>query len=135
MHLTRFDDEHCLRGLSFFDDQLAFFLLQWRQPARDSQQELYYEGNSDGALRQRVWSIAAELAYDQFIPQERHALIDDHVPFAQRGVPAIDIIDFDYPYWHTVEDTCDKVGAESLESVGRVLEALLIDVEWEGGAS
>jgi glutaminyl-peptide cyclotransferase len=91
----------------------------------DSQQELYYERNSDGPLRQSVWRIASELGYEQFIAQERHALIDDHLPFRQRGVPAIDIIDFDYPWWHTVEDTCDKISAGSLERVGRVLEELV----------
>jgi Zn-dependent M28 family amino/carboxypeptidase len=48
--------------------------------------------------------------------------MDDHVPFLRRGIPAVDIIDFDYPYWHTTRDTPDKVSAESLERVGRVLE-------------
>lgn len=91
----------------------------------DSDQQLYYEGNSDVELREKLWAIAAELEYDQFIPQVRHTMIDDHLPFAQRGVPAVDIIDFDYPYWHTVEDTCDKVSADSLERVGRVLEKFL----------
>jgi hypothetical protein len=49
-------------------------------------------------------------------------MIDDHLPFAQRGITAVDIIDFDYPYWHTVEDTADKASAESLHRVGRTLE-------------
>ena len=52
-------------------------------------------------------------------------MIDDHVPFLQRGIPAVDIIDFDYPYWHTVDDTLDKVSAEKLEEVGRVLQVWL----------
>jgi Zn-dependent M28 family amino/carboxypeptidase len=52
-------------------------------------------------------------------------MLDDHVPFRERGIPAIDIIDFDYPYWHTTQDTADKVSAESLERVGRTLEAFL----------
>ncbi len=97
----------------------------------DVQQELYYEGHSDIALRERLWGIAAELGYDEFISQERHSLIDDHLPFAQRGIPAVDIIDFDYPYWHTIEDTCDKISPESLERVGRVLEELLTRGAWD----
>jgi glutaminyl-peptide cyclotransferase len=91
----------------------------------DSQQELYYEGNSDAVLRRKVWGIASQLGYEQFIPHRRHTITDDHLPFARRGIPAVDIIDFDYPYWHTIEDTCDKIGPGSLERVGRVLEELL----------
>jgi len=52
-------------------------------------------------------------------------MIDDHTPFLERGIPAVDIIDFDYPYWHTTADTLDKVSAESLVRVGRVLETFL----------
>jgi Zn-dependent M28 family amino/carboxypeptidase len=91
----------------------------------DIEQELYYEGNSNRVLRERLWAIAADLGYDQFIPEKRHTVIDDHLAFAQRGIPAVDIIDFDYAYWHTVEDTCDKVSPESLQRVGRVLEEWL----------
>jgi hypothetical protein len=52
-------------------------------------------------------------------------LTDDHTPFLAEGIDAVDIIDFDYPFWHTTEDTPDKVSAESLERVGRVLETFL----------
>ena len=75
---------------------------------------------------EQLWGLAAELGYDeQFIPRYKWAMTDDHTPFLQRGIPAVDIIDFDYPYWHTVQDTCDKVSPESLERVGRVLEEWL----------
>jgi hypothetical protein len=52
-------------------------------------------------------------------------MIDDHLPFARRGFVAVDIIDFDYPYWHTVEDTADKASPDSLLRVGRTLEVWL----------
>jgi Zn-dependent M28 family amino/carboxypeptidase len=92
----------------------------------DADQQLYYELNSDQALTQEIWAVAAELGYqDHFIPQPKHTLIDDHIPFLERLIPAVDIIDFDYPYWHTVEDTADKVSPESLERVGRTLEVWL----------
>ncbi|TKJ31633.1 MAG: hypothetical protein CEE40_01030 [Chloroflexi bacterium B3_Chlor] len=91
----------------------------------DRDQQLCFEGNSDVALRETLWEIAADRGYDEFIPQVRHTVIDDHLPFARKGIPAVDIIDFDYPYWHTVEDTCERVGPESLERVGRVLEEFL----------
>jgi Zn-dependent M28 family amino/carboxypeptidase len=48
-------------------------------------------------------------------------MIDDHIPFIQAGIRAIDIIDFDYPYWHTTSDTLDKVSAESLKVVGETI--------------
>ncbi len=92
----------------------------------DADQQLYYEGNSDQPLRQRLWDIAADLGYGTFVPELRYSMVDDHVPFINEGIPAVDIIDFDYPYWHTIEDTCDKVSPQSLESVGRVLEELLV---------
>jgi glutaminyl-peptide cyclotransferase len=91
----------------------------------DAQQELYYEGNSDVRLRKRLWNIAAELGYEEFVPEVGYSIVDDHLPFLHEGIPAVDIIDFDYPYWHTIEDTCEKVSPESLERVGRVVEALL----------
>jgi glutaminyl-peptide cyclotransferase len=54
-------------------------------------------------------------------------MLDDHTPFLQRGIPAIDIIDFDYPYWHTLEDTPDKVSADSLHAVGDTLYHWLLN--------
>ncbi|MGC9357043.1 MAG: M28 family peptidase [Anaerolineae bacterium] len=92
----------------------------------DADQQIYYERNSDPALREEIWAIAAELGYgDRFIPQPKYAMLDDHIPFIRQGIPAIDIIDFDYPYWHTTQDTPDKVSPESLEAVGHTLEVWL----------
>jgi Zn-dependent M28 family amino/carboxypeptidase len=92
----------------------------------DADQQLYYEGNSNPELRETLWTIAADLGYDDaFIPELSYTMIDDHVPFVRRGIPAVDIIDFDYPYWHTVEDTADKASPTSLERVGRTIEAWL----------
>ncbi len=92
----------------------------------DADQDIYFEHNSHPALREEVWAVAAGLGYgDTIIPQLKHTIIDDHLPFAERGIPAVDMIDFDYPYWHTVEDTADKVAPESLHRVGRTLEVWL----------
>ncbi len=92
----------------------------------DAQQDIYWEQNSDRPLMEQIWDIAAQLGYeDQFIPQYKWSLMDDHIPFLKRDIRAIDIIDFDYPYWHTTQDTADKVSPESLERVGWVLEKLL----------
>ena len=92
----------------------------------DANQDIYLDSNSDPALSARIWSVAAQLGYaPYFIPVPRYAMLDDHTPFAQAGIPAVDIIDFDYPYWHTVADTADKVSPASLEHVGRTLKAFL----------
>ncbi|HEX6288928.1 MAG TPA: M28 family peptidase [Herpetosiphonaceae bacterium] len=91
----------------------------------DADLQIYHETNSTPALRDSIWSTAAELGYTQFIPEPKYAMIDDHVPFLQQGIAAVDLIDFDYPPWHTVGDTADKVSAASLEAVGRTLERWL----------
>lgn len=92
----------------------------------DADQQIYRERNSTPALQDRIWSLAAQLGYaDYFIDEYRYSMLDDHTPFLERGIPAVDLIDFDYPYWHTTADTADKVSPEALERVGRVIETLL----------
>jgi Zn-dependent M28 family amino/carboxypeptidase len=88
----------------------------------DADLELYYEQNSDEELSNQLWQQAKDLGYGEFfIPEVKYAMLDDHTPFLQAGIPAIDIIDFDYPYWHTTSDTLDKVSAASLDAVGDTL--------------
>jgi Zn-dependent M28 family amino/carboxypeptidase len=91
----------------------------------DSDLQLYYEMNSDSLLQREIWQIAEELGYDQFIPEGKYHILDDHIPFLQAGIPAVDIIDFDYAYFHTTEDLPDKLSAESLQIVGHTLEVWL----------
>ena len=92
----------------------------------DADQKLYYEGFSNPELNARIWTLAHSLGYESaFIPSVKYQLIDDHRPFINIGIPAIDIIDFDYPYWHTTADTADKVEPASLERVGRTLQVFL----------
>lgn len=91
----------------------------------DADLQLYWERNSDPTITTEIWQTAARLGHPAFIPELRHSLLDDHTPFLQAGIPAVDIIDFDYPYWHTTEDTLDKISAASLEQVGATLLAWL----------
>ena len=92
----------------------------------DADQQIYFDRNSHPEWNQHIWNVAGELGYSQqLIPQPRWAMFDDHTPFAQQGIPAVDIIDFDYPYWHTTADTADKLSPDSLERVGRTLQVLL----------
>ena len=93
----------------------------------DADLNLFLERNSNQDLAQEIWAIAGDLSYsDEFIPTPKYKIIDDHLPFINAGIPAVDIIDFDYPYWHTTEDTVDKVSPRSLKTVGDVLLAWLL---------
>jgi glutaminyl-peptide cyclotransferase len=76
-------------------------------------------------LVRSVWSVASRLHSKSFKARVGQAVMDDHLPLNNAGIPAIDIIDFDYPHWHTAKDTPDKCSAESLEEVGRVVTAWL----------
>ena len=64
-------------------------------------------------------------AIRSFFNSVKHAIHDDHLSFMTIKLPSVVIIDFDYKYWHTVEDTPEKCSPESLASVGRVLANLL----------
>jgi glutaminyl-peptide cyclotransferase len=92
----------------------------------DKDLNIYMDRYSDRTLTNAIWHTAEKLGYaDKFIPEIKYAMLDDHIPFARLDIPAIDIIDFDYPYWHTTQDTPDKVSAESLQIVGTTLETWL----------
>jgi len=96
----------------------------------DRNLEIYYEKTSDPILQEQIWDKAHNLGYGEaFIRTQKYAMLDDHTPFLEAGIPAVDIIDFDYPYWHTTSDTSDKVAPESLESVGETLLGWLQDLE------
>ncbi len=80
------------------------------------------ERNSDPQLIQEIWSVAHELGYQEyFVDADGLSILDDHIPFLEQSIPAVDLIDFEYPYWHTTQDLPDKVSPFSLEIVGRTL--------------
>lgn len=84
------------------------------------------EANSTKWLADLVWKTANRLHYENvFVPKEVSAVTDDHGPFLKRGIPSVDIIVADwgtnYPYWHTTEDTMDKLSPKSLAVVGYVI--------------
>jgi glutaminyl-peptide cyclotransferase len=94
----------------------------------DADLNIYLEKNSNLAIRTEIWSTAEKLGYgDVFINKEKYSMEDDHTPFLEAGIPAVDIIDFDYPYWHTTLDTPDKVSAKSLQAVGETLWNWIIE--------
>ena len=85
-----------------------------------------YSAENAPEVVQRVWQTADRLGYGNvFVKRVMTALTDDHVPLQAAGIRAIDVIDFDFHYHHTTEDTIDKVSAESLQIVGNVAVALI----------
>lgn len=94
----------------------------------DADLNIFMEHNSDPELTRQIWGVAERLGYEQFfIPEYKYRVLDDHIPFLAKGLKAVDIIDLDYPYWHTIADTPDKVSAQSLEMVGKTLLAWLAE--------
>jgi hypothetical protein len=79
------------------------------------------ESQSTPWLKDIIWSTARALGYAKQFPDDDIEVSDDHVPFLKARIPAVDLIDFDYPPWHTPADTLDKVSAHSLKVVGDVM--------------
>lgn len=119
----------------------TYYVSQLNQTERDSinamvlvdivgDADLYLpkESSSTDSLQNAVWGIATDLGYgDTFVNTYAGSILDDHRPFLDAGIPALDIIQIPFPsYWHTLEDTPDKCSAESLEKVGSVLEVFLV---------
>jgi Zn-dependent M28 family amino/carboxypeptidase len=92
----------------------------------DSDLRLVRERSSDARLTDEIWNVARDLSADAFVDEPGRAILDDHRPFLALGIPSVLIMDLEYPYWHTTEDTLDKVSAQSLEQVGSVLEAWIL---------
>lgn len=86
------------------------------------------ESNSTPWLTEIIWSRARALGRPEFV-DESTPILDDHMPFLEAGIPAVDIIDLEYPDWHTATDTLDKISADSLKIVGDVLVSALPDIQ------
>lgn len=84
--------------------------------------------NSTRWLTDLVWASAGRLGHRAFL-QEETTVEDDHLPFVRAGVPSVDIIDLEYPAWHTPQDTLDAVSARSLQVVGEVVLDALPQIE------
>jgi Zn-dependent M28 family amino/carboxypeptidase len=76
--------------------------------------------DSPGQLAKGIFGAADALQVRKHFTYFNDRMIDDHSPLNVVGIPTIDLIDFDYPPWHTAGDTMDKISAESLQTVGAV---------------
>ncbi|HEY7303985.1 MAG TPA: M28 family peptidase [Bryobacteraceae bacterium] len=99
----------------------------------DKDLDIADDENSSQTLREMMWQIAAKLGYSKYFRHDPGGIEDDHKSFADAGVNAIDIIDLDYgpngSYWHTAQDTPDKLSAHSFQVVGDVVSALVRALE------
>jgi Zn-dependent M28 family amino/carboxypeptidase len=85
--------------------------------------------NSTGWLTNLIWETARRRQLGAYFIDDTTQIEDDHEPFLRAGIPAVDIIDLDFPAWHTAADTLDSVSARSLQVVGDVLLAALPQIE------
>lgn len=85
--------------------------------------------NSTTWLTDIIWAAAQKQQLGAYFRPERVQIEDDHMPFMEAGVPSVDIIDLEYPAWHTAGDTLDAVSARSLKVVGDTLVASLPQIE------
>lgn len=105
----------------------------------DKDLDISDDDNSSQSLRSTVWQIAENFGDAKYFRHDPGAIDDDHKPFVNSGVNAIDIIDLDYgprssqapngAYWHTALDTMDKLSAHSLQVVGDVVVELVKELE------
>lgn len=126
--------DHMLLGSRYYADHLPEPKPDWGillDMVGDADLEIYREPNSERmakAVNDRVFAAAKALGYLKtesrpgFVDELfQYEIIDDHIAVNEAGVPMIDLIDFNYPYWHTTSDTPERCSAESLEMVGRVV--------------
>lgn len=101
----------------------------------DRNLDIVDEDYSAASLRKLVWDNADALGYSSIFLRQPSAVEDDHLPFLEAGVRALDLIDFNYgpnnAYWHTPQDTMDKLGAHSFEVIGNVLMRVIPQLESE----
>ena len=87
------------------------------------------DSNSTPWLTDIIWEAARRQKLDAEFLSASTQIEDDHLPFLKAGVPSVDIIDLEYPQWHTAQDTLDAVSARSLQVVGDVVLAALPQIE------
>jgi glutaminyl-peptide cyclotransferase len=94
----------------------------------DADLRMLKEANSTPWLVDAIWGAARKLNRPEFLADST-PIEDDHLRFLEAGVPAVDIIDLDYPHWHQPTDTLDKCSPKSLQAVGDVVLAALPSIE------
>jgi hypothetical protein len=86
------------------------------------------DGYSTPWLVDIIWATARRLGHAAAFPNDTTQVEDDHVAFVRAGVPAVDVIDIDYPPWHTADDDIQRVSERSLQIVGEVILAAIPEI-------
>jgi len=98
----------------------------------DKSLDIKKDENSTPWLVDVIWEAAAKTGNGKYFLGNQTAMEDDHLPFVGEGIPAVDIIDFDYgpenSYWHTKQDTLDKISGESIKAVSDVVIGALLEI-------
>ncbi len=97
----------------------------------DRNLRLLWDQNSAPSVRKLVWDVADSLGYSAAFPRQGSAIEDDHIPFINAGVRAVDLIDFDSQstFWHTPQDTMDKLEPRSFDVIGAVVLKSIEELE------
>jgi glutaminyl-peptide cyclotransferase len=97
----------------------------------DKNLRLVWDTNSAASVRKLVWDVADSLGYSSSFPRQGSAIEDDHMPFLNAGVRGVDLIDFDSQntFWHTPQDTLDKLDPHSFEVIGAVVMKSITELE------
>lgn len=120
-----FSDTDGVYGSRYFARQLQKDAKQFRggilfDMVGDRSLGITLPADSPAAMARDIFGAAEALKLRNYFSYFDRDLIDDHVPLNAIGVPTLDIIDFDFPWWHTADDTIDKISAQSLQIVGSV---------------
>jgi len=119
-------------GSEYFARNNSTYFPEWAvnvDMVGDKQLDLpieHYSYQNHKEIVNKVWDAAKDLKKPAFRVAIEEAIFDDHIALQRIGIPAVNIIDFNYPddghrYWHSLEDTPDKCSGESLKQVGDVL--------------
>ncbi len=84
-----------------------------------------YSWDAARPLVEQIWGLARSMGAKSFVYDKGYEVLDDHIALIRAGIPTIDIIDFDYPHWHKLSDTPDKVSPEQMREVSDVLSVWL----------
>ena len=147
IELIFFDGEEAYE--SFTDSDGLYGSRFFAKKARQASRAQYYDGgivwdmmgdrdltitlplDSPAKLASGIFAAADALQVRNHFTYYSNTIIDDHSPFNAVGIPTIDLIDFDFPPWHTAADTMDKLSAQSLQIVGAVTLYYLAEIAFK----
>lgn len=142
-----FDGEEALQEWtdldSLYGSRQFVRMLQTRQQLREvaalilldlvGEEDLVFrkDVNSSPWLVDIIWKCATEMGHGAKFSDGYVAAIDDHIPFSQAGIPVVDLIDLDYAYWHTKDDTIDKLSSVNMRIVAEIVLTALPKIAQE----